>query len=99
MFSKDNTDRYTPDFNIMIKIAILTSLGFFFMGFLIPVISRQNMNATGLEIGLIISAMVIGFTLSSSFTGFITDKIKSKKRYLIFISRRTIHCWRNLFTD
>lgn len=29
MFSKNNTDRYTPDFNTMIKIAILNSLGFF----------------------------------------------------------------------
>ncbi len=84
MFSKDSTDRYTADFNIMIKIAILTSLGFFFMGFLIPIISRQNMNATGLEIGLIISAMVIGFTLSSSFVGVLTDRTKSK-RLLIFI--------------
>lgn len=68
----------------MIKIAILNSLGFFFMGFLIPVISRQNMNATGLEIGLIVSAMVIGYTLSSSFIGFITDRTKSK-HFLIFI--------------
>ncbi len=84
MFSKDTTDRYTPDFNIMIKIAILNSLGFFFMGFLIPVISRQNMNATGLEIGLIISAMVIGFTLSSAVVGIFTDRTKSK-RFLIFI--------------
>ena len=84
MLSKNNTDRYTPDFTIMIKIAILNSLGFFFMGFLIPIISRQNMNATGLEIGLIVSAMVIGYTLSSSFIGFITDRTKSK-RFLIFI--------------
>ena len=84
MLNKNNTDRYTPDFNTMIKIAILNSLGFFFMGFLIPVISRQNMNATGLEIGLIVSAMVIGYTLSSSFIGFITDRTKSK-RFLIFI--------------
>ncbi|MFX1444893.1 MAG: MFS transporter [Promethearchaeota archaeon] len=83
MFSK-NTDKFTPDFNTMIKIAILNSLGFFFMGFLIPVISRQNMNATGLEIGLIVSAMVIGFTLSSAFVGHITDRTKSK-RFLIFI--------------
>ncbi|MBA7661390.1 hypothetical protein ES703_69406 [subsurface metagenome] len=41
MFSKNNTDRYIPDFNIMIKIAILNSLGFFFMGFLIPVINNH----------------------------------------------------------
>ena len=82
--SKNNADRFTPDFNIMMRIAILNSLGLFFLGFLIPIISRQNMNATGLEIGLIVSAFVIGYILSSSFVGFITDKTKSK-RFLIFL--------------
>ncbi|TFG15614.1 MAG: MFS transporter [Promethearchaeota archaeon] len=85
MFSKNSEERFTPDFNSMIYIAILSSLGFFFLGFLVPVISRQNMNATGLQIGLIVSAMVIGYTLSSSFVGILTDRIKSKKRFLIFI--------------
>ena len=84
MFSKYNEEKFTPDFNSMIYIAILNSLGFFFLGFLVPVISRQNMNATGLEIGLIVSAMVIGYTISSSFVGIITDRIKSK-RFLIFL--------------
>lgn len=74
MFSKNNTSRYTPDFNTMIKIAILNSLGFFFLGFLIPIISRQNMNATGLEIGLIVSALVIDYTLSSSATTFLSNR-------------------------
>ena len=59
MFSKYNEEKFTPDFNSMIYIAILNSLGFFFLGFLVPVISRQSMNATGLEIGLIVSAMVM----------------------------------------
>ena len=84
MFSKYNEEKFTPDFNSMIYIAILNSLGFFFLGFLVPVISRQSMNATGLEIGLIVSAMVIGYTISSSFVGIITDRIKSK-RFLIFL--------------
>ncbi len=84
MFSKTNEERFTSDFNSMIYIAILNSLGFFFLGFLVPVISRQNMNATGLEIGLIVSAMVIGYTISSSFVGIITDRTKSK-RFLIFL--------------
>ena len=84
MFSKKNEEKFTPDFNSMIYIAILNSLGFFFLGFLVPVISRQNMNATGLEIGLIVSAMVMGYTISSSFVGIITDRTKSK-RFLIFL--------------
>ena len=84
MFFKDSEERFTPDFNTMIYIAILNSLGFFFLGFLVPVISRQNMNASGLEIGLIVSSMVIGFTISSSFVGILTDRTKSK-RFLIFL--------------
>jgi MFS family permease len=84
MFTKKNEEKFTPDFNSMIYIAILNSLGFFFLGFLVPVISRQNMNATGLEIGLIVSAMVMGYTISSSFVGIITDRTKSK-RFLIFL--------------
>ncbi|MFX0070722.1 MAG: MFS transporter [Candidatus Hermodarchaeota archaeon] len=84
MNSKDKKNRYTSDFNAMMNIAILNSLGFFFLGFLIPVISRQNMNATGLEIGLIISAMVIGYSISSTFVGIITDRTKSKSN-LIFM--------------
>jgi MFS family permease len=84
MFSKNNEERFTPDFNSMIYIAILNSLGFFFLGFLVPIISRQNMNATGLEIGLIVSAMVIGYTISSSFVGILTDRTKSKS-FLIFL--------------
>jgi MFS family permease len=84
MFSKKDDGRFTSDFNAMIYIAILNSLGFFFLGFLIPVISRQNMNASGIEIGLIVSAMVIGYLISSSFTGILTDRAKSK-RVLIFM--------------
>lgn len=84
MISRDKEDRFTSDFNAMIKIAILNSLGFFYLGFLVPVISRQDMNATGLEIGLIVSAMVIGYTISSSFVGIMTDKIKRKGLLIFF---------------
>jgi MFS family permease len=84
MFSKKDDGRYTSDFNAMINIAILNSLGFFFIGFLIPVISRQNMNASGLEVGFVVSALVLGNMITSSFIGILTDKAKSK-RYLIFL--------------
>ncbi|TFF86639.1 MAG: MFS transporter [Promethearchaeota archaeon] len=84
MLSKKSEDRFTSDFSTMINIAILNSLGFFFLGFLVPVISRQEMNATGLQIGLIVSSMVFGYMISSTFVGIITDRAKSKKILIFF---------------
>lgn len=77
-------ERFTPDFNSMIQIAILTSLGFFFLGFLVPVIARTLMNASGFEVGLVLSSLTFGYMVSSSFTGYLTDKLDSKK-VLVFI--------------
>ena len=68
----------------MIKTASLNSLGFFYLGFLMPVIARTSMNATGTQIGLIVSSLVIGFMISSTFVGYLTDRVKYKKN-LIFI--------------
>lgn len=71
--------RFTEDFNQMLKIVILNSMGFFFIGFLIPVIARINMGATGIQLSLIVSIQVLGRVISSFITGIITDKIKSRK--------------------
>ena len=84
MSFKKNTSRYTDDFNSMIRIAILNSLGFFFLGFFVPIIARINMNASGTQIGWITSSLTIGYLLSSTFVGILTDRIK-KRRILIFI--------------
>ncbi|MHA1491098.1 MAG: MFS transporter [Promethearchaeota archaeon] len=79
---RDKGFRYTEDFNSMVQIVIWNSLGFFFLGFLIPIIARLNMGATGLEIGLIVSIQVLGRMLSSFITGFLIDRFKSK---IIFV--------------
>jgi len=84
MTSKNSSDRYTADFEAMMKLAILNSLGFFFLGFFVPIIARTNMNATGLQIGWITSSLVIGHLVSSTFVGILTDRIE-KRRLLIFI--------------
>jgi MFS family permease len=76
-------ERYTSDLNQMIYIVILNSFGFFFLEFLIPFYASQILNATGIEIGLIFSMNLIGHIISSSFTGFLTDKIKSKTRLIL----------------
>jgi MFS family permease len=67
----------------MIKISILNSLGFFYLGFLIPIIAKENMNASGLIVGFIVASIVIGNVASSSFSGILTDRVKSKSHLLL----------------
>ncbi len=76
--------RYTEDLPSMVNIAMLTSLGFFYMGFFMPIIARTNMNASALLVGITISSLVIGHLISTTVAGYITDKINLKK-HLIFI--------------
>jgi len=76
---KIDEERFTNDFNQMLKIVILNSLGFFFIGFWIPVIARTNMGATGFQLSLIVVANVLGRMTSGFITGFLTDHIKSRK--------------------
>jgi len=78
-----DSEKFTTDFNSMLNIVIFNSMGFFFLDFLIPFIASQILNATGIEIGLIFSVQLFGFLISSSFTGFITDKIKSRKKLIL----------------
>jgi len=75
--------KFTPDFNRMIKIAILNTMGFFFLDYLIPVVTSQFLGASGLEIGLIFSVQVLGHTISSFFVGFLTDRVKNKKTLIM----------------
>lgn len=75
--------RYTNDFKSMIRIVTLNSLGFFFLDFIIPYIASQKLNATGVQIGLIFSVQVMGIMISSSFVGFLTDKVKSRRKLIL----------------
>ncbi len=76
---KADKDRFTEDFSKMLKIVPLNSLGFFFIGFLIPVITRTSMGATGIQLSLVVSVQVLGRLLGGFITGFITDRINSRK--------------------
>ncbi|MFX0046865.1 MAG: MFS transporter [Candidatus Hermodarchaeota archaeon] len=78
-----DSTRFTPDFNDMLKIVILNSLGFFFIGFLIPITARYDMVATAIQISLIVSFQVLGRTVSGTLTGFITDRVKSRKKLVL----------------
>ncbi len=84
MLNKEiDSNRFTPDFNHMLKIVILNSLGFFFIGFLVPIIARYNMSATAIQISLIVSFQVLGRTISGTITGFLTDRMKSRKKLVL----------------
>ncbi|MHA2037828.1 MAG: MFS transporter [Promethearchaeota archaeon] len=71
-------NRFTHDYNQMLRIIILNSLGFFFLGFWIPIVARSNMSATALQISLVVVTNVIGRMISGFITGFIVDRIKSR---------------------
>ena len=81
--SEQDSTRFTPDFNHMLKIVILNSLGFFFIGFLVPIIARFNMLATAIQISLIVSIQVLGRTISGTITGFLTDRVKSRRKLVL----------------
>jgi len=75
---KTDLERFTIDLNDMLKIVLLNSLGFFFIGFWTPIIARTSMGATGIQLSLLVSVQVLGRMISGFITGFITDRIKSR---------------------
>ena len=90
---KAEGERFTSDFNEMLKIIILNSLGFFFIGFWIPIISRTNMGASAFQISLVVVSNVIGRMVSGFFIGFIADRTNSKKK-LVMVGSFTTNSYR-----
>jgi MFS family permease len=80
---KVDENRFTHDYNQMLRIIILNSLGFFFLGFWIPVVARSSMSATALQISLVVVSNVIGRMVSGFITGFIVDRIKSRTSLIL----------------
>ncbi|TXT65498.1 MAG: Major Facilitator Superfamily protein [Promethearchaeota archaeon] len=81
--TKTQENRYTKDFKSVINNVIFNSLGFFFLEFIIPIYASQELSATGFQIGLIFSVQTIGLIISTLFTGFLTDKVKSKTNLIL----------------
>ncbi|MHA1987881.1 MAG: MFS transporter [Promethearchaeota archaeon] len=77
-FLKADKNRFTDDYNQMLTIVILNSLGFFFIGFWIPIVASGSMGANTFQIGVIVVTNVIGRMISGFFTGYIFDRIKSR---------------------
>ncbi|MFX1325498.1 MAG: MFS transporter [Promethearchaeota archaeon] len=77
MFKIDNS-RYTHDYNQILTIIILNSLGFFFLGFWISIVAEFNMGASRTQIGIVFASNVIGRMISVFYIGFVADRIRSR---------------------
>src|SRR4030043_778552 len=70
---------YTKDFPAMINIIIWNCFVFFFLDFSIPFIAKNELNASGLEMGLLYSIITLGALLSSPIAGWLTDHMSRSK--------------------
>lgn len=69
--------QFTNDFKDMVNTVTFNSLGFFFLDFLIPVVAIY-LNASGAEMGILFSLRTVGYLISSSFVGILTDRYSRK---------------------
>ncbi len=81
---------YTNDFTSMINIIIWNCLGFFFLDFTIPFIAKNELNASGLEMGLLYSIITIGGLIASPIAGWLTDRMSRSKLVFFGASGRGI---------
>ncbi|MFX0043645.1 MAG: MFS transporter, partial [Candidatus Hodarchaeota archaeon] len=81
--SNPTSHKITPDFEPMIRIVFWNSLGFFFFQFLIPYVTAQLLEASGIEMGLTFASQTIGGLISTPIVGYLTDKVSKKLLVLI----------------
>lgn len=70
-------DIFTSDFKKMVNTVVYNSLGFFFLDFLIPFIAML-LDSSGIVMGILFSLRTVGYLISSSFMGFLSDRYKKK---------------------
>jgi MFS family permease len=80
---KIDESRFTHDYNQMLMIVVLNSLGFFFIGFWIPLVAIANMTSSLIAISLVVTSNVFGRMISGFIVGFITDRIKSRTKLVL----------------
>lgn len=81
--SKDYSDKFTDDFQAMIRIVIWNSLGFFFIEFIMIYFANQVLGATGTQLGLFYSLLTIGSMISAFVVGSLTDHYSRRNLVLV----------------
>ena len=67
----------------MVQIVFWNSVGFLFYGFILSYVPVQLFEATGTEMGLIISLQAFGRLFSTPIIGYLTDRISKKKLIMV----------------
>lgn len=75
--SSTNTEPFTQDFFSMVSSIMYNSFGFFFLDFLIPFVA-MILDASGAVMGVLFALRTVGYLLSSSFVGILTDRYQKK---------------------
>ena len=75
--------RMNRDLFNLVKQLKFSSVGFYFLSFLIPIVSFLNLEISGLQFGFIFSLRTIGFAVSSLLAGFLSNT-RTLRSKLIF---------------
>ncbi|MHA1610434.1 MAG: MFS transporter [Promethearchaeota archaeon] len=90
MKSIPTSQKFTSDFQSMIKIVYWNSFGFMFYMFIIPYLTSQYFVISGTEIGLVIAAQPFARLITTPIVGYLTDRTSKKRLVLIGSLGRTI---------
>ena len=83
MDSSTQKKTFTSDFRPMVRSLLFIGLAFFYLDFMIPILSNTVFNAQGTELGIVFSLQTIGYMLSSPLAGYLSDRWSKKKLILI----------------
>ena len=83
LFLKKKTNAVDSHLYELIKQLRFSSVGFYFVSFLIPIISFLNLDISGLQLGFVFSLRTIGFTCSALIAGFLSNRRELRPK-LIF---------------
>ena len=82
---KEKTRRMDSNLYKLVKQLRFSSVGFYFVSFLIPIISFLELEISGIELGFVFSLRTIGFIASSFIAGILSNK-RTRRAMLIFIA-------------
>ena len=72
---------FTSDFTKMVQSLLFIGLAFFYLDFMIPILSNTVFRVEGTELGIVFSLQTIGYMASSPLAGFLSDRWSKKNWY------------------